>query len=243
MFVFDFSKLTGTAILAAMGQAFFSLSLGLGAIMAYGSYLPAHIPIVRTTFIIAAMDALVAVIAGLIVFSLVFEHNVAPAQGSGLVFKTLPVVFGSFPGGDVVGAVFFFLLFIAAWTSAVSLVEPGLSWLTDNWGLGRGAAACVIGGIAWVLGLTTILSFSDASTWTVFGRTVFDWMDGLTANVMLPLGGLLVAVFTGWKLPAFVLREELNVEHEWFYKLWRFMLRYVSPVVIMAVFLNLVRNF
>ena len=242
MFVFNFSKLTGTAIMVAMGQAFFSLSLGLGAIMAYGSYLPAHVPIVRTTFVIAAMDTLVAIVAGLVVFSLVFKYGLEPGQGPGLVFQTLPLIFGSFPGGEVLGAVFFFLLFIAAWTSAVSLVEPGLSWLTESWNISRGAAACIIGGVAWLVGLGTVFSVSDPQSWTVFGRTVFALFDYLSSNVLLPLGGMLIAVFAGWKLPAFVLREELNVEHEWFYRLWRFMLRFISPVIIAAVFLNLVRT-
>ncbi len=243
MFVFDFSKLTGAGVLAAMGQAFFSLSLGLGAIMAYGSYLPAHIPIVRTTFAIATMDVLVAIAAGLVIFSLVFQHGLEPGEGPGLVFQTLPLLFGNLPGGGVLGGVFFFLLFVAAWTSAVSLVEPGLSWLTDSGVCGRGTAACIIGGIAWLLGLGTVFSFSDAANWSVFGRTVFDLLDYLAANILLPLGGLLIAVFAGWKLPAFVLREELNIEHPGFYRLWRFMLRYLSPAAITVVFLNLVWPF
>lgn len=243
MFVFDFSKITGDGVLAALGQAFFSLSLGLGAIMAYGSYLPAHIPIVRTSFVIAGMDALVAIIAGLVVFSLVFHHGLEPGQGPGLVFQTLPLVFGSIPGGETLGAVFFFLLFVAAWTSAVSLVEPGVSWLTDRWRIGRGPAACIIGFAAWLLGLGSVFSFSDAENWTVFGRTVFDSFDFLTANVLLPFGGLLIAIYGGWKLPAFVLREELNVKSEGFYRFWRFMLRYLSPIVIGAVFISLVWPF
>ncbi len=243
MFVFDFSKLTAAGVLAAVGQAFFSLSLGLGAIMAYGSYLPARVPVVRTTFAIAGMDTLVAIAAGLVVFSLVFEHGVEPGQGPGLVFQTLPLVFGNLPGGAVLGGVFFLLLFVAAWTSAVSLVEPGLSWLTDSGWVGRGGAACIIGGVAWLLGLGTVFSFSDAESWTVFGRTVFDSFDYLASNVLLPLGGLLIALFAGWKLPAFVLREELGIEHEGLYRLWRFMLRYLSPVAIVAVFLNLVWSF
>ncbi len=243
MFVFDFSRLTGAGVLAAMGQAFFSLSLGLGAIMAYGSYLPPHIPIVRATFAIAAMDTLVAVVAGLIVFSLVFQYGLAPGQGPGLVFETLPLAFGAIPGGDLLGGVFFFLLFIAAWTSAVSLVEPGLSWLTDSWRLSRGAAACIIGGVAWLVGLGTVFSFSDAEHWTVFGRTVFDSLDYLASNLLLPFGGLLIALFAGWKLPAFVLREELNIRHRGFYRLWRFMLRYLSPLAIATVFVGLVWPF
>ena len=243
MFVFDFSKLTGAGVLAALGQAFFSLSIGLGAIMAYGSYLPAQVPIVRTAFVIAALDSLVAIVAGLIVFSLVFHYGLEPGQGAGLVFQTLPLVFGGIPGGEVLGAVFFFLLFVAAWTSAVSLIEPGLSWLTDNWRIGRGGAAWIIGFVAWLLGLGTVFSFSDAENWTVFGRTVFDSFDYLTANVLLPFGGILIALYGGWKLPAFVLREELNIRNEGFYRLWRFMLRYLSPIAIGAVFISLVWPF
>ena len=239
MFTFDFSELTGAGMLAAMGQAFFSLSLGLGAIMAYGSYLPEHVPIVRTSFVIAAMDTLVAIVAGLIVFSLVFQFGVAPDEGPELVFHVLPLVFGDMPGGHVVGGVFFFLLFLAAWTSAISLVEPGLAWLNDSFRIGRGAAACVIGAVAWLLGLGTVFSFSDADDWAFRGVTVFAALDYLTANVLLPLGGLLIAVFAGWKLPAFVLHEGLGIENGNFYRFWRFTLRYLSPAAIVAVFLGL----
>ena len=243
MFTFDFSRLTTTGLIAAIGQAFFSLSLGLGALMAYGSYLPAHVPVARASFVIAGMDTLIAVVAGLVVFSLVFEHGVAPGQGPGLVFQTLPLVFGNVPGGVLLGGAFFFLLFVAAWTSAVSLVEPGLSWLVDGGRVGRGGAACIVGGFAWLLGLGTVFSFSDTENWTVFGHTVFDALDYLASNLLLPLGGLLIAVFTGWKLPALVLREELGIRHEGRYRLWRFMLRYLSPVAIAAVFLSLVWPF
>ena len=243
MFVFDFSKVTAASVLAAAGQAFFSLSLGLGALMVYGSYLPAHVPVVRASFVIAGMDTLVAVVAGLVVFSLVFHYGLEPTQGPGLVFQALPLVFGNIPGGRVLGAVFFFLLFVAAWTSAVSLVEPGLSWLTDNGWLERSGAALAVGSFAWLLGLGTIFSFTEAESWTVFGLTVFEVLDYLASNVLLPLGGLLIAVFAGWKLPELVLRDEIAIERERAYRLWRFMLRYLSPVAIVAVFLKLVWPF
>ena len=239
MFVFDFSKLTLGSVLVATGQAFFSLGIGMGAVMAYGSYLPRRIPVAHTALVVALIDTLVAIVAGLIVFSLVFQYGAEPSQGPGLVFKTLPLVFGNIPGGNVLGSVFFFLLFIAAWTSAVSLIEPCLSWLTDSFPVSRGTAASVIGATAWLLGLLTIFSFSNAETLTVFGRTVFESLDYLASNILLPAGGLLIAVFAGWKLPAFVLREGLAGDGSGrLYRLWRFMLRYLSPVAIAAALLG-----
>ena len=240
MFVFDFSKFTSEGLLAAVGQAFFSLGIGIGAVMVYGSYLPPHVPIVKATFLIASIDILVAVVAGLVVFSLVFQYGIEPNQGPSLVFQTLPIVFGNILGGNVLGGVFFFLLFVAAWTSALSLVEPGLSWLTDRFHINRGLAASIVSSVAWLLGLGTVFSFSDAENWTIFGRTIFDLLDYFSSNILLPAGGGLIAIFAGWKLPSFVLREELNIENEWFYRLWRFILRYLSPIVIVGLFWSLV---
>ncbi len=239
MFVFDFSKLTIGSVLVATGQAFFSLGIGMGAVMAYGSYLPSRVPIVRATLMVALIDTVVAIVAGLIVFSLAFQYGAEPSQGPSLVFKTLPLVFGNIPGGDILGSIFFFLLFGAAWTSAVSLIEPCLSWLTDRFSVSRGTAASIIGATAWLIGLLTIFSFSNAETWRVSGVTVFASLDYLASNILLPVGGLLIALFAGWKLPAFVLREGLaSGGNEWLYRLWRFMLRYLSPVAIAGVLLG-----
>ena len=235
MFVFDFSKVSIETCLVALGQAFFSLSLGLGAVMVYGSYLPAHVRIVRTASIVAAVDTLVAIVAGLVVFALVFEYGMQPAQGPGLVFKTLPLIFGRMPAGEFFGAAFFLLLMLAAWTSGISLIEPSVAWMCEAFNCSRGFAAWVVGFIAWVLGIGTIFSFSDTAQWSIYSVSLFNVLDYATANVMLPLGGVLIAVFAGWKLPAVVLREELNIVHPGFYRLWRLMLRYLSPGIILLI--------
>ena len=238
MFTFDFSKLTIETFFLALGQAFFSLSVGLGAIMVYGSYLPANVRIVRTASVIVFADTIVAIFAGLIVFSLVFKYGLDPAQGPGLVFITLPLAFGQMQFGELIGAVFFLLLFLAAWTSAISLLEPAISWLCEDFNCTRGTAGFVTGGIAWLLGLGTIFSFSNAESWSVQGITMFGFLDYITANIILPLGGALIAIFAGWKLPSVVLREELNILHPWFYQFWKLMLRYISPLAILLILFN-----
>ncbi len=243
MFTFDLTKLTPKAAVHALGQAFFSLSIGLGAVMVYGSYLPSNVRIVRTTAIIVVVDTLVAIFAGLIVFALVFQYGLESAQGPGLVFKTLPLAFGSMPAGDVIGAIFFVLLFLAAWTSAISLVEPAVAWLCETRNHSRKTAAWLVGLTAWLLGLGTIFSFTHTEIWSIKGVSLFDALEYLTANIILPLGGAFIAIFVGWKLPAVVLREELNISHPLFYRLWHFMLRYVCPVVIFLILLNQVIKF
>ena len=243
MFTFNWENLTHQTVLYALGQAFFSVGIGLGAIMVYGSYLPNDIRIVSTTAVIVIMDTVVAIVAGLVVFALVFQHGLSPGQGPGLVFKTLPLAFGSMPAGSLIGAVFFALLFLAAWTSAISLVEPAVAWLCETRNYSRMTAAWLVGSIAWLLGLGTIFSFTDTAAWSFQGVSLYDFLEYLTANVMLPLGGAFIAIFSGWKLPAVVLREELNILHPLFYRLWRFMLRYACPAAIFLVLANQIIDF
>ena len=243
MFTFDFDKITIETLFLALGQAFFSLSVGLGTIMVYGSYLPANVRIVRTASIIVLADTSVAICASLIVFAIVFQYGLESAQGPGLVFKILPLAFGQMPFGEFIGAGFFLLLFLAAWTSAISLLEPAISWACEDFNCKRSTASWVIGGLIWLLGLATIFSFSDAEAWSIKGMTIFEILDYATANIMLPLGGALIAIFVGWKIPTIVLREELNILRPGVYQFWKFMLRYVSPLAILLVLLNKVWEF
>ncbi len=236
----DFGKVTPEVILVAMGQAFFSLSLGMGAIMIYGSYLPHDASIARTSLAVAGADTLVALIAGLAIFPIVFEYGLEPGSGPGLIFQTLPIAFGQMPGGAFVGALFFVLLVFAAWTSAISLVEPAVAWLVENRGHTRVYAAVVCGVLTWVVGLGTVFSFNLWSQYTLFGKTFFDLLDYLTANVMLPIGGLLIAVFAGWLMKARSVKEELRMDDSLGYRLWRFLVRYVTPVGVGLVFLNVI---
>jgi len=234
----DFSKLNGEVILSAMGQAFFSLSLGMGAIMIYGSYLSHTASIARTTFVVAGMDTLVAILAGLAIFPLVFSYALEPQGGPGLIFQTLPIAFGRMPLGAAFGALFFVLLVFAAWTSAISLLEPIVTWLVENRGMNRVKAAAWAGLTAWLFGLGSLFSLNIWAGYKLFGKTFFDLVEYLTANVMLPLGGVLIAIFAAWKMSKEASRGELGLRDGIGYALWRFLVRYITPVAIGLVLLN-----
>jgi NSS family neurotransmitter:Na+ symporter len=236
MFTPDWSKLSWLVVLEAMGLAFFSLSLGMGAIMVYGSYLPADASIPRTCATVAGADTLVALLAGVAIFPIVFAYGLDPGSGPGLIFETLPIAFGAMPGGVVFGTLFFVLLTFAAWTSAISVIEPAVAWLVENAGLSRVAAAVWSGLAAWLIGIGTVLSFSVWSDPLVFGKTFFDLLDYLTANIMLPLGGLLIAVFTGWVMTAGSVREEMAMQHGGWYTAWYQLLRFLAPVGVILIF-------
>jgi NSS family neurotransmitter:Na+ symporter len=241
LFAPDFEELgahVGEAILSAMGQAFFSLSLGMGAIMIYGSYLKHDASIAQNIIIIAAMDTVVALLAGLAIFPIVFSHGLAPGSGPGLIFQTLPIAFGEMAGGAFFGALFFVLLVFAAWTSAISLLEPVVAWLVENRGFSRVRASALAGVTVWLLGIACLLSLNVWSSHTLFGKGVLDLFDYVTANVLLPLGGILIAVFAGWVLPRRASEDELGMGDGLGYRLWRFLVRYVAPFAVAVVLLN-----
>ena len=243
MFTPDFSKLSGEAVLSAMGQAFFSLSLGMGAIMIYGSYLSSQSSIAGNTIIIAGLDSLVAILAGLAIFPIVFAQGLAPEQGAGLVFKVLPIAFGQMPGGQLFGTVFFLLLVFAAWTSAISLLEPIVAWLVENRGFNRVRASVLAGLTVWLLGITCLLSLNVWSEVQVFGLGFLALFDFVTANVLLPLGGLLIAVFAGWILSRAASVDELDMGERLGYRLWRLLIRFVAPIAVAIVFLHAIQVF
>ncbi|MEY4768332.1 MAG: hypothetical protein RL637_971, partial [Pseudomonadota bacterium] len=164
LFSVDFSKLSSDAFLIALGQAFFSLGLGMGSIMIYGAYLPKNISIARTSVIIAGADTLVALLAGIVIFPIVFENGLAPSEGPGLIFKILPIAFGQMTGGWLIGVFFFILLFFAALTSAVALIEPAVAWLIEHQQISRKTACIWAGLAAWLLGIGVALSFNIWST-------------------------------------------------------------------------------
>ncbi len=241
MFEPDFDRLSdraGEAILSAMGQAFFSLSLGMGAIMIYGSYLNSHDSIAGNTIIIAGMDTLVALLAGLAIFPIVFANGLEPGSGPGLIFQTLPIAFGKMPGGPFFGALFFILLVFAAWTSAISLLEPMVAWLVEHLGFSRVRASILAGGAVWLLGIACLLSLNEWSGFTLFGKGILDLFDYLTANVLLPLGGVLIAVFAGWVLSSSDSEDELRLGNPRAYVLWRGLTRYVAPAAVVLVFIH-----
>ncbi len=238
LFTPDLSKVTATSVLAAMGQAFFSLSLGMGAIMIYGSYLPQHASITRSSIGVALGDTAFAILGGMAIFPILFANGLDPAQGAGLAFKTLPLAFGHMPGGAFFGALFFVLLLFAAWTSAISLAEPAVAYLVENRGMSRVRAATWVGLSIWLVGMGTIFSFNLWSEVRIVGRlNFFESVDFLTSNIMLPLGGLLTAVFAAWLMSGKATREELELDGTP-YQVWRFLVRYVTPIAIGIVMLN-----
>ena len=244
MFAPDFSKLNATVVLNAMGQAFFSLSLGMGAIMIYGSYLPSEASIATTSFQVAIADTLVAIFAGLAIFPIVFANGLEAGGGPGLIFNTLPIAFGQMTGGILFGTLFFILLVFAAWTSAISILEPAVAWLVEKFSISRISSTLICGFITWLVGIGTVFSFNDWKKIELFngtfleGKSFFDLLDYLTSNIMLPLGGILICIFAAWLMRESSSREELKLHSNLAYSIWRFLARYVTPIGVILIFLH-----
>jgi NSS family neurotransmitter:Na+ symporter len=237
LFSFRAESLSWTGVLEALGHSFFTLSLGMGAIMAYGAYMPERAPIGQTVITIAFFDTLVAMMAGMAIFPIVFASpGMEPNAGPSLMFQTLPVLFGNMSGGLFFGMLFFVLVSVAAWSSSISLIEPGVAWLIER-GMSRISANLLLGVIAWLLGIGTVLSFNHWQGYTLAGNTFFDVLDFLTSSVMLPLTGLFIAIFVGWMLKPSDAFESLGDSSMSLMRLWYFMLRWVAPPAIVVVFL------
>ncbi|RKR07234.1 NSS family neurotransmitter:Na+ symporter [Kushneria sinocarnis] len=232
----DFSQLTGDVWLAALGHAFFTLSLGMGIMMAYGSYLSDDVNIGRTALTVVILDTVIALAAGMAIFPVVFANQLDPAAGPGLVFQTLPLAFGGMSGGILFGSLFFILLVFAALTSAISLLEPIVEWLEEQSPLSRLQATLVAGAATWLLGIATVLSFNDWSGFQPFGMSILDLLDYLTSKLMLPLTGLATILFVGWVMGRDEVRAQLNMSPTAF-AVWRFTARFVSPIGVAIVFI------
>ncbi len=243
LFTPDFSKFSSASILTAMGHAFFTLSLGMGAIMIYGAYVPKGTSIAGTSVVIAIADTMVALIAGMAIFPIVFAHGLDPAAGPRLIFETVPVAFGNIAGGTFFGTLFFLLLLIAAWTSSISLLEPAVTMLMENFRMTRPRAVVYVGLVIWLLGFGTAFSFNIWSNVTMFGLTIFEQLDYLTSNLMLPLGGLGIAVFAGWVMARSMSRDELNMRGAIGYSVWRLFIRWIAPVTVSIVFFRAIGVF
>ena len=253
LFVPDFERLAdknffSDIFLPALGQAFFSLSIGMGAIMIYGSYLSKKSSISFNCFTIAIADTSVALLAGIAIFPLVFTYGLEPAGGPGLIFISLPIAFGQMPFGTFFGTLFFVLLMFAAWTSGISLLEPAVTWLVENKNMTRVKATALAGFIVWILGIVTVLSFNHwAFSFQFAGTTkengMFDIFDILTSNIMLPIGGLLVAIFAAWLMSRTSTVDELGLGDGTAYKAWRFSVRYIAPFGVIIIFLNAIGLF
>lgn len=240
MFTPDFSKINQEVLLDAMGQAFFSLSLGMGAIMIYGSYLAKNASIAKTSFAVAFADTSIAILAGLAIFPIVIANQLETAQGPGLIFNTLPLAFGQMSGGLFFGTLFFVLLVFAAWTSSISLIEPAVAWLVERKGMSRNKASAICGFVTWFVGLGTVFSFNIWADYKVFDKTLFDLLDFLTSNIMLPLGGLLIAIFVGWTMRESSVRDEMAISNPMLYLFWRILVKFITPIGVFLIFLRVI---
>ena len=245
MFDFDLSAINGKVILIAVGQAFFSIGVAMGLMMGYGAYLGKEISIARSALIISGMDTAVALIAGMAIFPIVFANGLDPAEGPGLIFVSLPIAFGNVPGGLIFGTLFFILLFFAALTSVIGTLEPMIAWWEERFSMIRWKAAAMVCVSVFIFGMATVFSFNIWSEWRPLGfidrfadTGYFDLLDYLTANIMMPLGGLLLALFVGWKVRPAAIQEELNIRNPRFFKAWFWLLRWVVPVSIAAIFVS-----
>lgn len=239
MFTPDFDKLTWDSVLAALGQAFFTLSIGMGAIMAYGAYLPEETSITGASAAVVTADTVIAILAGLAIFPLVFANGLDPADGPGLVFQTLPLAFGQMAGGVFFSTIFFVLLAFAAWTSAIGLMEPAVAWMVEHYNRTRAQATVIIGVLIWAIGFASVLSFNVLADTKFLAGTIFDNIDYLTSNIMLPLGGLLITIFAGWVMCRNSTSDELGSSGT-LYKAWRLLARFIAPIGILFVLINAV---
>ncbi|KTG16499.1 MULTISPECIES: sodium-dependent transporter [unclassified Guyparkeria] len=237
MFSPDFSQVSGQTVLVALGHAFFTLSLGMGAIMVYGSYMPKGTSIVRAGLWIIVLDTGIALLAGMVIFPIVFSNGMSPEQGAGLVFQTLPLALGQMEWGYWLAIVLFVLVSIAAWTSAISLVEPAVSYLWERYGIRRLHSAVAVGVATWSLGVLAALSFNLLGDVTLFGKTIFGVLEFATANILLPAGGLLIALFAAWRMRRADSRAELGLDG-WRYRLWWWLAALVAPAGVALVFAN-----
>lgn len=237
----DFSEVTGDVFLQAMGQAFFSLSLGMCAMMTYGAYLPKGISIPRMGGTVVLADTGVALLAGLAIFPIVIAFGLDPAGGGpGLIFTSLPLAFNEMAFGIVYGLMFFGLLSVAAWTSSISLLEPTTAYLIEKTNMSRKVAALLVAGGCWLLGLATVLSFNHWDHIRFFGdKNIMDMLEFIANDIMLPLGGLLIALFAGWFMSNRIHRDELDFSDTG-YLIWLWLVRLVSPALVLVV---LVRGF
>jgi len=244
LFTPNFDSLTTESVLTALGHAFFTLSLGMSVMVAYGSFLPPHISITKAAITVSILDTVVALMAGMVIFPIVFGNGLEPGSGPGLIFQTLPLAFAQLPGGQILGTMFFFLLVFAAWSSAISLLEPIVERLEEKRFFNRQTAALFCGICAWAIGLLSVYSMNKLADFHPLdhihmfqGKTIFDILDLFTGNFMLPVTGFMVALFCGWVVTKEMLQEELALGNIAF-KIWLFLVRFVAPAGIIIIFID-----
>ncbi len=245
LFTPDFSRLGPDAVLLALGQALFSLAIGVGVLITYSAYLPKKFSLVTSAGVICCSDTLVALLAGLAIFPIVFQYGLSPGEGPGLIFITLPVAFGQMPGGVIIATLFFLLLFLAAYTTGIAMVEPIVAWLVEHRGASRPLMTLVCGAMAWLGGIVSVLSFNLLADVHPLGfltlmedKTFFDLLDFLVANVMLPINALLIALFAGWAMHRATISSEVGVSGGPWFGYWRLALRFLVPAALLAIMLD-----
>lgn len=238
----DFSKIDATVCAAALGQAFFTLSLGVGTILTYGSYVSKKESIIASSTYTAVSDFLFAILASCAIMPAVFAFGLNPQEGPGLVFETLPFIFANMPLGWLVAILFFLALIVAALTSSISLYEVGVAYLVEERKYSRRGASVLVFLVAWILGILCSLSFGPLSDIRIFGQTIFNFFDKLSANVLMPVGGLLIVIFVGWVMKRSDVLDELTnggtLKNRGVSSFVWFLIRYVCPLAVIAVFLT-----
>ena len=240
----DFSSLTADGVLVALGQSLFSISVGTGALLAYGAYLPRNVSIPRAAWAIGLADTGAALLAGLVIFPIVFASGLDAAEGPGLIFVTLPLAFSEMPGGQVFAPLFFLLVFFAAFTSGLGMMEPFVSWLEERPGWNRRRAAPVTGLLVWLLGLAAVFSFNLWKNFTPLdmipqleGRTVFSILDYVVSNFFLPFNAMMIALLAGWAINSARMRQGIGIRSAASWRIWQLSVRYMAPVAVLSIFL------
>jgi len=243
LFTPDFSKLTPGVLNEALGQAFFSLSLGSAAMITYGSYISRDVKLAPTAGMIAAADTGVAILAGLMIFPIVFSAGLDPAAGPSLIFKSLPVAFQAMPGGALIGFAFFILIFFAALTSSISLLAGPVEWALNRFKLSRVMTSALVAFAAFLVGIACVLGYGEWSDvrllgfWGVFAQAdILDTLDGLTGKVMLPLAGLGLSIFVGWRADRALIAAESGLGGALFW-MWRSLVAWLAPVAVFLILL------
>jgi NSS family neurotransmitter:Na+ symporter len=246
----DFSKVTAKTVMIAVGQAFFSVGVAMATMITFGAYLPANFSIPKSSVIIILADTGVAMVAGFVIFPLVFEFGLAPSEGAGLVFQTLPIAFGQMPGGLFFGAVLFLLLMVAALSSCLGGAEAVVSWVDARWNIPRQKGILYFVGTIWLIGIATILSLGEWSDFyplsfipALAEETIFDVLEWLAANILLLIGAALTSIFFGWLVPRKLKLEGMGIRDGFFYAYANTMMRYViPPILVIALILGLMER-
>jgi NSS family neurotransmitter:Na+ symporter len=240
----DFSSLTADGVLVALGQSLFSISVGTGALLAYGAYLPRNVSIPGAAWAIGLADTGAALLAGLVIFPIVFASGLDAAEGPGLIFVTLPLAFSEMPGGQFFAPLFFLLVFFAAFTSGLGMMEPFVSWLEERPGWSRRRAASVTGLLVWLLGLAAVFSFNLWKNFTPLdmipqleGRTVFSILDYVVSNFFLPFNAMMIALLAGWAINSARMRQGIGIRSAASWRIWQLSVRYMAPVAVLSIFL------